>query len=97
MGLWLLRVGGFAGGIIGLGWGWDRAGAYRLGVYALALAGGSGLGFAAFASYANRVPRCDALTPVWLSVCVAAGALLFLLARVLPERRVVRLARASAA
>ena len=66
-------------------------------VYALSLAAGSALGFALFASYANRVARCDALTPVWLSVMIVAGLLLFLLARFNPEKRLMRLGLAIVA
>jgi len=91
IGLEMLPYAAMAGAIIALRWVWDRAEAPRLTVYALTLAGGSSIGFAAFASYANRVARCDALTPVWLSVMVAAGLFLFLLARLNPARRTVRL------
>ena len=49
--------------------------------YALTLSGGSALGFALFASDANRVMRCDALTPVYLTTMVSAGVLLWLLLR----------------
>ncbi len=97
IGLELLPYAAMAGAIIALRWVWDRAEADRLKVYALSLAGGSALGFALFASYANRVLRCDALTPVWLSVMVVAGALLFVLASLSPERRAIRLALAVAA
>ena len=48
----------------------------RLAAYAASLAGGCAIGFAAFASYANRLPVCDALSPVWLSDALLAGALL---------------------
>jgi hypothetical protein len=41
--------------------------------------------------------RCDALTPIWLSVFVAAGALLALLALVSPGNRATRLALAVVA
>ena len=87
IGLEMLPYAAIAGAIIALRWVWDRAEAPRMTVYALTLAGGSALGFALFASDANRVLRCDALTPVWLTVMVAAGVLLFLLARLSPERR----------
>ncbi|UVO50798.1 AcrB/AcrD/AcrF family protein [Sphingomonas sp. SUN019] len=97
IGLELLPYAAMAGAIIALRWIWDRADAQRLTVYALALAGGSAAGFAVFASNANRVMRCDALTPVWLSVVVGAGALLFVIARLSPEKRAVRLALAMAA
>ncbi|SEM91823.1 hypothetical protein SAMN05192583_1516 [Sphingomonas gellani] len=92
IGLEMLPYCAMAGAIIALRWVWDRADALRLQVYGLTLAGASAAGFAAFASYANRVPRCDALTPVWLSVVVVAGALLFAAARVNPASRGVRLA-----
>jgi len=91
IGLEMLPYAAMAGAIIALQWVWAREGRERLAVYAVTLGGGSAAGFAAFASYANRVPRCDALTPVWLSVMVAAGALLFVLAWVNPQRREVRL------
>lgn len=97
IGLEMLPYGAMAGAILALRWGWDRADAARLQAYALSLGGGSALGFALFASYANRVPRCDALTPVWLSVTVAAGGFLFLLARLDPASRGVRLGLATAA
>ena len=97
IGLEMLPYCALAGAIIALRWVQDRAEAPRMSVYALTLAGGSTLGFAAFASYANRVARCDALTPVWLTVMIAAGALLFLLARIDPERRAARLGLAVAA
>src|SRR3569623_1500959 len=90
-GLEMLPYAAMAGAIIALRWVWDRAEAPRLTIYALTLAGGSSIGFALFASYANRVPRCDALTPVWLTVMVAAGLFLYLLARLNPARRGVRL------
>ncbi len=97
IGLELLPYAAMAGAIIGLRWVWDRAEAPRLAVYALTLGGGSTLGFALFASNANQAMRCDALTPVWLSVMIAAGMLLFLLARFGPASRGARLALAVAA
>src|SRR3546814_18803119 len=86
-----------AGAILALRWIWDRAEAPRLAAYAVALGGGSAAGFAAFASNANQVLRCDALTPVWLSVMVAAGALLLVLALANPAARWVRFALAVVA
>ena len=91
IGLELLPYAAMAGAIVALRWVLDREDAPRLQAYALSLGGGTALGFAAFASYANRVPRCDALTPVYLTAMVAAGATLFVLARVNPARREVRL------
>jgi len=49
----------------------------RLSAYAVTLGGGTAFGFLVFVSYANRLPVCDALSPVWLSdVLLAAGLLL---------------------
>ena len=97
IGLELLPYAAGAGAIIALRWVWDRAEAPRLAIYGVTLAGGSALGYALFASSANSVARCDALTPVWLSVMVEAGALLFLLARFGPRGRALRFALAAAA
>lgn len=66
----------------------------RLATYAAGLAGGTGLGFLLFASYANRSPVCDALSPVWLSDALLAGALLLGLAAWSPARWQHRLAAA---
>lgn len=97
IGLEMLPYCAMAGAMLALRWIWDRAEAPRLGGYGLTLAGGSGLGFAIFASNANQVLRCDALTPVWLSVMVVAGALLFGLSRLPLGSRWVRLALAALA
>lgn len=69
----------------------------RLATYAVTLAGGSGLGFLVFASYANRAPICDALSPVWLSDALLGGALLLGLAAWSPARWHWRLGGAAAA
>jgi hypothetical protein len=97
IGLEMLPYAAIAGAILALRWIWDRGEAPRLAVYALTLAGGSALGFALFASNANQVARCDALTPVWLSVMVEAGALLFVLAWFNPTSRVLRLVLSAVA
>lgn len=97
IGLEMLPYAVGAGAVIGLRWVWDRGEATRLMVYGLSLAGGCATGYALFASQANAALRCDALTPVWLSVMVEAGALLFLLAHLNPDRRDVRLALAIGA
>jgi hypothetical protein len=97
IGLEMLPYCAMAGAIIALRWVWDRSDAPRMTVYALSLAAGSTLGFALFTSYANMALRCDALTPVWLTVMIAAGALLFLLGRINPEERWLRLALAVVA
>lgn len=79
IGLEMLLYLALAGAIIGLMWVCDNGQARRLAAYGASLAGGSALGFGLFASHANRMPVCDALSPVWLSVMVAAGALAVLL------------------
>jgi hypothetical protein len=85
IGLELIPYVAMAGAAIGLRWVWDRADRTRL------------LGYAAFASYDNAVPRCDALTPVWLSVAVLGGGLLVLLSLLPIRARAIRLAAAAAA
>ena len=97
IGLEMLPYCAMSGAIIALRWVWDRDEAMRVQVYGLSLAGASAAGFAAFASNANQALRCDALTPVWLSVVVVAGALLFLIARINPVGRGTRLALTAVA
>ena len=67
----------------------------RLFAYGVTLAGGCAFGYLVFASEANRLPMCDALSPVWLSAMVAAGAVAILLARASPKRWELRLALAA--
>ncbi|WP_332811836.1 AcrB/AcrD/AcrF family protein [Sphingomonas sp.] len=69
-----------AGALTVLLWVRDGDERSRLAAYGASLAGGTALGFLSFASYDNRAAICDALTPVWLSAMVAAGALCVLLA-----------------
>jgi hypothetical protein len=80
-----------SGAAVGLRWIINSAEAPRLRAYGAALAGGTAAGFAAFTSYANLAPRCDALTPVWLSVMMVAGALVFALSFLRVEKWPVRL------
>ena len=65
--------------------------------YAVALGGGTAIGFLLFASYANRLPICDALSPVWFSDAVLGGALLFGAALLSPADWKHRLALAAGA
>lgn len=76
----------------------DRNERDRLAAFAASISGGCALGFAAFASYANRLPVCDALSPVWLSDALLGGALLLGLAwlRVETWQRRLMLALAAA-
>jgi hypothetical protein len=97
IGLEMLLYLALAGGLVVLAWLRDPAQSRRLATYGASLAGGCSAAFLAFASYANRAPVCDALSPVWLSVVVAAGALAFILALASPRDWRVRLAAATAA
>lgn len=82
--------------VIALRWVADGGQVKRMQVYAVALAGGVTMGFLLFASYDNRAPVCDALSPVWLSVLGMAGAGMVLLS-LLPLRSwPVRLAAGAA-
>lgn len=69
----------------------------RMRGYGLALGGGVALGFLAFSSRDNWVARCDALTPVWLSVMLLASALVFLAGSLRVENRGMRILFAVAA
>jgi hypothetical protein len=69
----------------------------RLGAYALSLSAGTSLAFVVFASYDNRHPVCDALSPVWLSDALLGSALLYLLARLSPDDWRKRLGLAAGA
>ena len=69
----------------------------RMSAYAVALGGGTAIGFLLFASYANRLPICDALSPVWFSDAVLGGALLFGAALLSPADWKHRLALAAGA
>jgi hypothetical protein len=75
----------------------SREEAPRLFAYGASLGGGTALLFLIFTSYANRAPVCDALSPVWLSMMVLAGALCLVLARLSPSSVWARLAAAAAA
>ncbi|MFM7028175.1 MAG: AcrB/AcrD/AcrF family protein [Chakrabartia sp.] len=94
VGLEMLPYLALCGGLVGLRWLMDVDQAARLRAYGLALALGTALGFAVFASQANRAPRCDALTPVWLSTLVLAGALLVVLPALSARRLPMRIAAA---
>ena len=74
IGLELLVYLAAAGAAVACMWMRDPSQAPRLTTYGATLAGGCALGYLLFASYANRLPVCDALSPVWLSAMIAAGA-----------------------
>lgn len=75
---------------------WEPEDAARLRGYGLLLAAGCALGYLGFASYDNAVPRCDVLSPVWLSTMVAAGSLAFALGGLTMTDWRLRLALAGA-
>ncbi len=69
----------------------------RLRAYAVSLGGATALCFLGFASYANRAPVCDALSPVWLSDALLGSALLYALSALSVNDWKRRLALALAA
>ena len=64
------------GGASVLMWVADRDERRRLAAYAAALVATTGAGFLIFASNANWLAVCDALSPVWLSDAAVGGALM---------------------
>jgi hypothetical protein len=94
IGLELLPYIAVAGASLGLRWVGHREAAPRMVSYAASFGVASTIGFGLFASYANRAPVCDALSPVWLSTILAACAGLLLLSRTSAERWPMRLAMA---
>jgi len=97
IGLEMLVYLAIAGVAMVLFWVADREERERLGAYAIALGGGTAAAFLVFASYANRLPVCDALSPVWLSDALLGGALMLGLAWISPADWKRRLALALAA
>ena len=95
IGLEMLPYLALAGGVVVLRWIIDRDQDRRLSAYGVALAGGCSLGFLLFASEANREAVCDALSPVWLSAMVLAGAIAFVLALLPAAKWPLRLAAAG--
>jgi hypothetical protein len=86
-----------AGAVTVLMWVRDAGEARRLAAYGISLGGGCALGFLVFASEANQVPLCDALTPVWLGAMLGAGALAVALAYLSPAHWLARLGAAGVA
>lgn len=97
IGLEMLLYLALLGAIAVLMWVRNPAESRRLATYGASLAGGTALGFLVFASYANRAPVCDALSPVWLSVAAAGGALAVALAALGPRTWLLRLGLAAGA
>ena len=86
-----------AGAATVLMWVADQGERRRLAAYAASLAGGTALAFLLFASNDNRLAVCDALSPVWLSDALVAGALMLVLAWWSPGGWKTRLGAAIAA
>lgn len=74
-----------AGALVALRWIFKDGAERRMRPYALSLGGTTAIGYAAFASNANRLPMCDALSPVWTSILMLAAGVLFALT-LLPVR-----------
>ena len=94
IGLEMLIYLGLLGGAAVLLWVADRDQRRRLAAYAAALVATTSAGFLIFASNANRLAVCDALSPVWLSDAAVGGAVMLALAWVRLERWPARLAAA---
>ena len=77
IGLEMLIYIAIMGAAMALFWVADADERDRLRTYAVSLGGATALSFLVFASYANRAPVCDALSPVWLSDVLLGGALLY--------------------
>lgn len=91
IGMEMLPYLAIAGAAVALRWALGGE-ALRMRAYAVSLSGFVALGFLGFASNANWAPRCDALTPVWVSTLLLAAAMLFLLSLVKAQGRVARMA-----
>jgi hypothetical protein len=97
IGMEMLLYLALAGAVTALRWIIDRDEARRLLTYGASLGGGCALAYLLFASYTNRAPVCDALSPVWLSAMVAAGAIAVGLAVLNPSGWPARVAFAALA
>jgi len=76
IGLEMIPFLAIAGGSVVLRWIAAEEGATaRMRAYGVALALGCLVGYGGFASFDNAMMRCDALTPVWLTMMVLAGGI----------------------
>lgn len=85
------------GGTTVLLWVTDRDQRRRLAAYAAALVASTSAGFLIFASNANWLAVCDALSPVWLSDAAVGGALMLGLASLKLDSWKARLGAAAIA
>ncbi|HTG63037.1 MAG TPA: AcrB/AcrD/AcrF family protein, partial [Sphingomicrobium sp.] len=97
IGLEMLIYLALLGGATVLLWVADREERRRLAAYAASLVATTGVGFLLFASEANRLAVCDALSPVWLSDAAVGGALMFGLSMLKTQSWKARLGAAAAA
>jgi hypothetical protein len=97
IGLEMLIYLALLGGATVLLWVADRDQRRRLVTYAGALVATTGAGYLIFASYANRLPVCDALSPVWLSDAAFGGAMMLGLAALRIDSWKARLGAAAVA
>jgi hypothetical protein len=95
IGLEMLIYLALLGGSTVLLWVADKGQRRRLAAYAAALVATTGAGFLIFASDANRMAVCDALSPVWLSDAAVGGAIMLGLASLRLEGWKARLAAAA--
>jgi hypothetical protein len=82
---------------VALFWVADAAERRRAIAYAASLGGSVAFCFLLFASYANRLAVCDALSPVWVSDLILASALLMAIVLIGPADWRIRLALAAGA
>ena len=97
IGLELLPYLAVVGALILLWWVIEGDQANRLRGYGLSLAAGTAFGYLVFGSFDNAQYLCDALTPVYLSTLVGAGAILFALGSFAFAERWLRIVAALAA
>ena len=95
IGLELMPFLAISGAAVVLHWIWEREEAMRMRSYGAALGLGCVLGYLGFASYDNAVPRCDVLSPIWLTTMSVAGALAVALSFLSDQKPVIRLAAAA--
>ena len=96
IGLEMLLYLAVIGAAAALMWVRDAGEGRRLATYGASLAGGCAAGYLLFASNDNRQPVCDALSPVWLSAMVVAGAIAVLLTLLPLRTRLLRFGAAAA-